>query len=372
MRNATLVRNFFFVTGLTCLLNCSFLPLKASAQQANPPQATQAPVVASPSDPKELLQLAAKLNSLNGDNLPPWHIKISYKSMDRSGNVTEQGSYEEFRVSPTKYKIIYTSPGVTETEYGTEKGIRLTGALDPAPMIFDKVKKEFFNPINLDTPQLNHPSFKKEERKIGSDKLTCITRKGESVAEPHLDTITPTYCFDQNQPALRAIIFWQQTHFNNPFPFAGRFLPTDVEAEFTSSSMIKPKPVFAAHLDLIEAIQPVNDSDFTPPAEALPPPRMIALAEEASSTLLLDHPKPAYPPIAWAARVQGSVVLKILIGVDGHVHGATVISGPAMLQQAAIDGVMKWTYKPYLLKGEALEVVTTVTVPFSLTGPRPF
>jgi protein TonB len=36
------------------------------------------------------------------------------------------------------------------------------------------------------------------------------------------------------------------------------------------------------------------------------------------------------------------------------------------LEQAAIEAVKQWRYKPYLLDGEPIEVETQVTVNFSL------
>ena len=45
-----------------------------------------------------------------------------------------------------------------------------------------------------------------------------------------------------------------------------------------------------------------------------------------------------------------------------------VVSGPAMLQQAALDAVKTWRYRPYLLNNEPVEVETTVNVIFTLGG----
>ena len=45
-----------------------------------------------------------------------------------------------------------------------------------------------------------------------------------------------------------------------------------------------------------------------------------------------------------------------------------VLTGPSLLQQAALDAVRSWRYKPYLLNGEPVEVGTTINVVFSL-GP---
>jgi protein TonB len=39
-----------------------------------------------------------------------------------------------------------------------------------------------------------------------------------------------------------------------------------------------------------------------------------------------------------------------------------------MLQQAALDAVKKWVYRPYLLNNEATEVNTTINVFFPLAG----
>jgi protein TonB len=39
-----------------------------------------------------------------------------------------------------------------------------------------------------------------------------------------------------------------------------------------------------------------------------------------------------------------------------------------MLQQAAIDAVRQWRYKPYVLNGEPVEVDTTINVNFELQG----
>ena len=78
--------------------------------------------------------------------------------------------------------------------------------------------------------------------------------------------------------------------------------------------------------------------------------------------------QPIYPPIAKAARVSGTVVLQATISKTGTIENLRVISGPAMLQQAALDAVKTWRYRPYLLNNEPVEVETTVNVIFSLGG----
>jgi TonB family protein len=80
----------------------------------------------------------------------------------------------------------------------------------------------------------------------------------------------------------------------------------------------------------------------------------------------ISGPVPKYPVEAKKARIQGTVVLNAVIGKDGNVEELKVESGPKELQQSALDAVRQWTYKPYLLNGEPIEVKTTINVTYTL------
>ncbi len=75
---------------------------------------------------------------------------------------------------------------------------------------------------------------------------------------------------------------------------------------------------------------------------------------------------PLYPPIAVAARVEGTIVMQATISKIGTIENLRVVGGPPMLQQAAIDAVRQWRYRPYVLDGQPVEVETTVNVVFAL------
>jgi periplasmic protein TonB len=95
-------------------------------------------------------------------------------------------------------------------------------------------------------------------------------------------------------------------------------------------------------------------------------PRTPSISSRVMAGNLLDKTVPQYPEIARVARIQGTVVLQATIAKDGTIQNLRVIDGPPMLQQAAMDAVRSWRYKPYLLNGEPVEVETTVNVIFSL------
>ena len=60
------------------------------------------------------------------------------------------------------------------------------------------------------------------------------------------------------------------------------------------------------------------------------------------------------------------MTLAAIISKAGDIENLRVISGPMVLQQAALDAVRTWRYRPYLLDGQPVEVETTVSVIFSL------
>lgn len=80
----------------------------------------------------------------------------------------------------------------------------------------------------------------------------------------------------------------------------------------------------------------------------------------------INGPIPSYPPAAKKARIQGTVLLDAIIGKDGTVENLTVVSGPPELQSSSLDAVRQWTYKPFLLNGDPVEVKTTITVTYTL------
>jgi TonB family protein len=76
--------------------------------------------------------------------------------------------------------------------------------------------------------------------------------------------------------------------------------------------------------------------------------------------------KPVYPDLARQAGIEGMVSLKIVINEEGAVEKVDVLSGELALRQAAIAAVSQWRYKPLLLQGDPVRVVTTVNVDFKI------
>jgi TonB family protein len=108
---------------------------------------------------------------------------------------------------------------------------------------------------------------------------------------------------------------------------------------------------------------PQQDSSAQPGSTS---PRKVTLSSGLAAGMRTGGDMPVYPAIAKAAHIQGTVVLRATISTQGTVENLVVISGPPMLQTAAMNAVKTWTYKPYLLNGQPVEVQTQVNVIFSL------
>ena len=93
----------------------------------------------------------------------------------------------------------------------------------------------------------------------------------------------------------------------------------------------------------------------------------IRVASGVSQGLVVHRVQPLYPPEARRARVQGTVVMQAVIGKDGTIKDLRVVTGDPMLDDAALDAVRQWQYRPYILNGDPVEVDTQIEVHFTLS-----
>jgi TonB family protein len=106
----------------------------------------------------------------------------------------------------------------------------------------------------------------------------------------------------------------------------------------------------------------IRSSHLGPASDGKP----LSLEKDLIAGELIYTVKPVYPREAKRKGIQGNVVLSAVIGKDGTVQKLNAVTGPRELIDAAIAAVQQWKYKPYMLKGEPVEVDTTITVKFSL------
>ena len=80
-------------------------------------------------------------------------------------------------------------------------------------------------------------------------------------------------------------------------------------------------------------------------------------------------PPPVYPRAALRDHLTGTVMLKVLVDVDGRPLEVNIAqsSGHRELDRAALDHVLKrWTFRPAMKNGQAVQAVGLVPIAFNL------
>lgn len=89
----------------------------------------------------------------------------------------------------------------------------------------------------------------------------------------------------------------------------------------------------------------------------------IRVDEDVQKAKLVRVISPLYPPVL-GKRMDGTVVLRVIVRKNGSVKSARPVSGLPNLRDAAVNAVLQWQYKPTLVNGVAVEVDTMVSVVF--------
>lgn len=105
-----------------------------------------------------------------------------------------------------------------------------------------------------------------------------------------------------------------------------------------------------------------------PPPPPLPPgfEGAVRVGGQIMVPQKVKHVNPVYPPIAQSARVQGVVIVELIIDREGRVADGRVLRSIPLLDQAALDAVAQWEFTPTRLNGTPVPVIMTATVQFTL------
>jgi len=108
---------------------------------------------------------------------------------------------------------------------------------------------------------------------------------------------------------------------------------------------------------------------FTPP----PPPPVgasgtpsgpVRVGAHVAEANLIRKVAPVYPAAAVPIRISGTVDFTAVISEQGHIQNLQLVRGHPLLVNAAKDAVLQYQYKPTLLNGRPVPVMTSIIVPF--------
>jgi len=108
--------------------------------------------------------------------------------------------------------------------------------------------------------------------------------------------------------------------------------------------------------------EPPEPSPQLVPATRAP----LRVGGKVQAAKIVRQVTPVYPPIAKQTHTSGIVRLEAVISRSGSIESLQVMSGHPLLTQAALDAVRQWVYRPTLLNGQPVEVLTQIEVNFKL------
>lgn len=115
-----------------------------------------------------------------------------------------------------------------------------------------------------------------------------------------------------------------------------------------------------------EAAPSASLGEFASAKQPVAPAEPLPVGGDVKPAKLLSSVSPVYPQLAKSQHVAGDVKVDALIDASGRVTTMKVVSGPALLHQAAMDALRQWKYQPATLDGNPVSMHLTVTIQFRM------
>ncbi len=174
------------------------------------------------------------------------------------------------------------------------------------------------------------------------------------------------------EPEKPKVYVVQQVRFRPPPPQQQMEIPKPRAKRVPIPDPTPDEPEPVRVVDEIEPEVELPDTDIIfgipegPPPDA-GPEGPIMVGGDVLPPEKTFWPQPQYTEIARKARIQGVVIVQAIIDKEGDVTNVKVLKGlPMGLDQAAIDAVKKWKFKPATLNGKPVAVFYNLTVNFRL------
>ncbi len=318
-----------------------------------------------PSDPIALLSVGREKNGLEGPGIRPWHTRGTYHQYGKKGAVEDAGVFEEWWISPTKYKRMFVGKTFSQIDYANGEGLFRAGSQDWPPGAMMLLRETLIDPLP-DPAELKEFQLVKQSVPAGQANLECVSMTYP--VRPNLKVtgdFFPTACFDPKLPVLRMYSGGggYRAVFDHIVAFQGHYLAKEIRVSSGGEEFAE------LTIDTMESLADPTDSMVTPPAQAKPVDlSLIVLKEDSTRHFpgLLKKAVAVYPEMAKNTRTQGTVVIQATVLPDGRLGELKVMSGSPMLQQAALDAVRQWVYRPFAVLGEPRPVQTEIRVTFSI------
>ena len=350
------------------------IALCASAQQptlqAGPQPAAASTLAPATMPVDKLLAFAVAHNGAGEVPGDGWHLKgtFEYNTSQVGDERFVKGSFDETWYGPQNYTKTYEYKGVSHTDTATPDGLFRSGDQGwdtPEEVI---VRKLLVNPLPTDPLD---PGITLIHQDVATGKATvpCLFEvykmaPGLSAKEQkeEIDR-SPRICFDPAAPIMlfaAGIGSQAQAQFSKIKNLGGHLVATEIT--LTSGTV----PSIKVHVQEASVPPPPTGVMPIPPgAKKLESP--VTVAWETISPYRIPNPRePIFPAGAYQEHLEGDVNIALVIAPDGTVTSAKIVDGIQMFREYALDFLKKSKFKPFLISGTPVEVLTTATIHFSM------
>jgi TonB family protein len=323
-------------------------------------------------------------NNLDIKGNAPFDLAMTFQTYGMDGKPTETGTVEEWWGAPGSRRVEVHLAGLNEDGSAPEGAapalvrdaylVRqlLEAAVDPvplAPMASRLLATRNGEPV-AETRMSGSQAIgemTKQSVKFGKVKLDCTAPKLSS-KEMDMNAIPATMCVE---PQTVDVLILEGLGGKEAVVRAGTGKFRDTFVALNLRVIYMGRDAITGKLTTMRTFDPATSAVKLP--EVMAPkvsgPENAHVAGGVIDGNRIAFVEPAYPEMAKMQHLSGSVLLGAVIGKDGAIRSlAPLASTDRMFTDSATTAVKRWRYKPYLLNGEPVEVDTTITINFALSG----
>ncbi len=306
---------------------------------------------------KELIEKARKISDIRAEGAPAFRLEGSFRIIPRKGGKEIAGSYTEIWVSNRKWRREEQTGAFHRIEIGAGTKKWSAGSRT------NQVYTSFYPSLTLLFPwESQEPKVTKiSERKIDSVTATCVESKSQWSKE--ID------CVD---PASGVLVLRENGSKSGPAPsrdsciyrnyekFGDRLFP-----RLTRCSNDAGDDVELTVVKLMADSSP-DEALFVRPPDAL---EYGNCNSRPTPPKVVHAPEPVYPGHS-AGDFNGTVVLWTIVGEDGIPRNSQVVrsvgndSARKDFDQAALDALQNWRFKPATCEGSPMSAQINVEMTF--------
>jgi TonB family protein len=142
----------------------------------------------------------------------------------------------------------------------------------------------------------------------------------------------------------------------------GEYTLTVEHENYANASIVKS--VSEGEITVAEGIYLISTAASRPRA-TIQIPKIIRKSSGIAMSEAIRRTAPEYPEEAKQARISGSVVVEVTIDEEGNVISTRTISGHPLFRKPAEEAARQWKFRPTLLSGQPVKVITTLTFSFT-------